>query len=230
MRQGRKSSSNRFNGYEASIAVEEGSKIIADIDVLPANAHDNPDAPQLVEGAEKNLYAKVDTILGDGAYGTTEARLDAIEHGYNIIATVGRAPCTRRFTKENFTIDLENNRATCPNHETTDAWRPTKTETRRGTIFQDKTFQLSDKQCCDCPLRSKCIQGKTKFTTILVHQEEVLLQQARRTQKTDEFRQAYRKRVVDEHRLARLVHLGIRKARYFGSKKYCTSLRWLQLW
>lgn len=224
MRHGRKSSSNRFNGYKASIGVDVDSQIIADVDVLPANAHDNTDAPQLVEGAGKNLHADVETVLGDGAYGTAEARLDAIEHGYNIVATVGRAPRTGRYTKEDFTIDIENNRVTCPNKVMTEVWRPTKTETRRGTIFQHKTFQFPDNQCSECPLRNKCIQEKTKFRTILVHQEEALLQQARQTQKTDKFRQDYRKRVVVEHRLARLVHLGIRKARYFGSKKVLFQL------
>ena len=52
-----------------------------------------------------------------------------------------------------------------------------------------------------------------------LHPQEALLQEARRLQGSpayDEYRQL---RVVAEHRLARLVQLGIRHARYFGRAK-----------
>jgi hypothetical protein len=224
MRHGRKSASNRFNGYKASIAVETETQIIADVDILPANAHDSTDAPRLIEGAGKNLQVDVDTVLGDGAYGTAEARLDAIANGYDIVATIGRAPRTGRFTKEDFTIDIKNNRVTCPNNETTEFWHPTKTQTRRGRIFTHKTFGFSETQCSACPIRDLCVKKTTKFRSILIHEEEALLQEAKQFQKTDEFRAVYRERVVVEHRIARLVHLGIRKARYFGSKKVLFQL------
>jgi hypothetical protein len=45
------------------------------------------------------------------------------------------------------------------------------------------------------------------------------LRPLRRHQKTKRFRQRYRERVVVEHRIARLVQLGVRQARYLGSKK-----------
>ena len=41
----------------------------------------------------------------------------------------------------------------------------------------------------------------------------------RALQKTKRFRNTYRRRVIVEHRFARLVRLGIRKARYFGKAK-----------
>jgi hypothetical protein len=41
----------------------------------------------------------------------------------------------------------------------------------------------------------------------------------RKKQKTKRFRKRYRKRVVVEHRIGRLVQLGVRQARYFGTAK-----------
>ena len=41
----------------------------------------------------------------------------------------------------------------------------------------------------------------------------------RRQQKTKRFRKRYRKRVVVEHRIGRLVQLGIRQAKYFSKAK-----------
>ena len=45
------------------------------------------------------------------------------------------------------------------------------------------------------------------------------MQAARKFQRTDHFRSRYRERVVVEHRIARLVQIGLRKARYFGKAK-----------
>ncbi len=45
------------------------------------------------------------------------------------------------------------------------------------------------------------------------------LQPLRREQRTVRFREKYRKRVKVEHRISRMVQLGVRQARYLGSKK-----------
>jgi hypothetical protein len=52
-----------------------------------------------------------------------------------------------------------------------------------------------------------------------VHPQEHLIQSARAYQQTDAGREHLRKRVVVEHSLARLAHLGIGQARYFGRAK-----------
>ena len=52
-----------------------------------------------------------------------------------------------------------------------------------------------------------------------LHPQEALLQQARALQRSAAFAVYRQWRVVVEHRLARLVQLGIRQARYFGRTK-----------
>ena len=49
-----------------------------------------------------------------------------------------------------------------------------------------------------------------------LHPQEALLQQARALQQSEAFGEYRQRRVVVEHRLARLVQLGIRQSRYFG--------------
>jgi hypothetical protein len=51
-----------------------------------------------------------------------------------------------------------------------------------------------------------------------------LLQQARALQRTEAFDEYRKRRQVAEHRLARLVYLGVRQARYFGRAKTCFQL------
>lgn len=219
MRHGRKSASQRFDGYKGAIAVETESQVIADVDVIPGNAHDNQNAPSLIRQTEENLETSIEAMLGDTAYGTVEARLDAREHHYEVIAPVSHAPNTGRFSKDDFVLDLQSERVTCPNGQTTMLWYRQKRKTHRGTIFLYKGFRFSAEQCGGCPLRDRCLEKKTSYRSIAVHEHEALLQEAKTFQRTDVFRSRYRKRVVAEHRIARLVRLGIRQARYFGSKK-----------
>ena len=54
---------------------------------------------------------------------------------------------------------------------------------------------------------------------MLIHPQEALLQQARALQQSAGYDEYRARRVVVEHRLARLVHLGIRQSRYFGRVK-----------
>ena len=49
MRHGHKSSSKRFDGHKASVAVDTDSQVITAVDVLPGNASDNVGALELVE-------------------------------------------------------------------------------------------------------------------------------------------------------------------------------------
>ena len=54
---------------------------------------------------------------------------------------------------------------------------------------------------------------------MLIHPQEALLQQARALQQSTHYDEYRVRRVVVEHRLARLVQLGIRQSRYFGRVK-----------
>ena len=54
---------------------------------------------------------------------------------------------------------------------------------------------------------------------MLIHPQEGMLQQARALQQSADYDEYRARRVVVEHRLARLVQLGIRQARYCGRVK-----------
>jgi len=101
---------------------------------------------------------------------------------------------------------------TCPAGHTTTTFRADRSGRSAGTFVFAKTL------CAQCPLRAECVRSKGG-RTITIHLQEELLQQARAYQATDAFRDEYLKRQVVEHRIARLVQLGIRKSRYFGRAK-----------
>ena len=91
---------------------------------------------------------------------------------------------------------------------------------RTGRVHRLEAFQFDGAECRVCPLRSRCIVAKgRKGRRVLIHPQEGMLQQARALQQSADYDEYRARRVVVEHRLARLVQLGIRQARYFGRVK-----------
>ncbi len=114
------------------------------------------------------------------------------------------------FAKTAFQIDVETGTCTCPNQHTTRDLRPAK---GGGGVF---VFAIET--CAACPLRAQCTRGQGG-RTVQRHPQEALLQRARELQASPAFDEARRRRQVVEHRIARLVQLGIRQARYLGRTK-----------
>ena len=89
-----------------------------------------------------------------------------------------------------------------------------------GWVHHLRAFQFDGSECMTCPLRSQCISAKgRKGRWVLIHPQEALLQEARALQQSAGYDEYRAHRVVVEHGLARLVHLGIRQSRYFGRAK-----------
>ena len=221
MRHGHKSSRRRFDGHKAAIVVDTDTQLITEVEVLPGNAPDNLGALELVERSEANTGVPVEEALGDAAYGDGDTRQAFADAGRTLIARVPGRPNRKHFPKEDFLIDLEAGTCTCPAGQVTGTIVPIGKHTgRTGRIHQMRAFQFDGALCGVCPLRPRCIAAKgRKGRRVQLHPQEALLQEARVLQRSEAFA-GYRKwRVVVEHRLARLVQLGIRQARYFGRAK-----------
>jgi len=210
MRHGRKSSSHRFNGHKAQVAVDTDSQLITAVEVLPGNAADADHALEVVEASEVATGCEVEEVIGDCAYGAGDTRAEFAASGRTLVAKVPEIQNQGYFTKTDFQIDLEAGTCTCPNTQQTRDFRPAK---RGGGMFVFAT-----ETCAACPVRAQCTRGQGG-RTVQVHPQEALLQQARELQASPAFDEARRRRQVVEHRLARLVQLGIRQARYIGRTK-----------
>ena len=88
MRHGRKSSSQRFNGHKAQVAVDTDSQLITAVEVLPGNAPDAARALEVVEASEAATECRVEEVLGDCAYGAGETRAEFAATGRTIVAKV----------------------------------------------------------------------------------------------------------------------------------------------
>jgi transposase len=219
MRHGRKSAHQRFDGHKATVAVDAETGLITDVDVLPGNAHDSWNVVEVVERSEEALGEEVKTVIGDSAYGTGAVRAQFADAGREVVAKVPAVPRPGKFTKQDFQIDFEHNRVTCPaGNACSDFSVVSASSGMTGKKQKTKRFTFDKNSCLTCPVRSQCVTGSAP-RTVELHPQEQLLREARDFQRTAEFRKQYSRRVVVEHRIARLVQLGIRKSRYFGRKK-----------
>ena len=192
------------------MAVEMESQLITGVEVLGGNAGDQEKALELVQQSERVLEAKVEETVGDCAYGGGPTRRAFADE--ERILTARPASHNRNcFSKSAFEIDLDQMEVRCPAGQTTREYRSAG-EDRGGQ------FLFSQASCQACPLRSQCVRGQGP-RSISIQAEERLQQQARAHNQTEAGRRSLRQRVVVEHRIARLVGLGIRQSRYFGKKK-----------
>lgn len=221
MRHGRKSSSKRFDGHKAAIAVDAESQLITAVDVLAGNAPDSERALELTRASEEHTGLEVEETIGDCAYGSGSTRQAFADEGRQLVAKVSRHGRRGQIPKEQFEIDLEQMTCTCPAGQTTRTLHKTGNRIgRNGTKRQTRAFVFAADVCNACVRRPECVRAKRpRGRTIELHPQERLLQAAREFQESAAFQEYRQIRQAAEHRLARLVQLGIRQARYFGRRK-----------
>jgi hypothetical protein len=213
MRHGHKSHSKGFEGYKAAIVVETGSGVILATDIRAGNVHDGEGAADLVAEAVERSGQELEEVLGDTAYGGLETRASIEALGAEVIAKA--PPGTRKgmFDRRNFRVDPRRGIAHCP---------AGKRSIRSDAISGDDPgwrYIFSRKDCGPCPLREKCTKSRAAARALQITEKTETLWRLRKQQRTKRFRRRYRKRVAVEHRIGRLVQLGIRQAKYFGKTK-----------
>ncbi len=228
MRHGRKSASKRFDGHKAAIAVETEEQLITAVAVLAGNAPDATGALVLVEQSEVATGSDVAETYADCAYGdgpTRQAFADAGRTLYAKAPVLPNLPNHGGFPKTAFQIDLDaatGPTCTCPAGGATARLAPC------GKGRQVFIFPVA--VCAACPLRAQCLTEPNSRTTrrtgrtVLLHPQERLLQAARAFQRSPAFGEVRRRRQAAEHRLARLVQLGLRQARFVGRAKTLLQL------
>lgn len=221
MRHGRKSKAKRFDGHKGAVAVDPESQLITAADVLAGNAPDNEQALKLVEQSEENAQVEVEATIGDCAFGDGATRQAFADAGRKLVATVPDRPNRAQIPKEDFRIDLASKTCTCPAGQECRTLVPIGRRTdRNGKRQAWMGFTFDPAICATCALRPTCVRaGPDQGRTVRLHPQEALLQEARALQRSEAFTPYRKLRQAAEHRIARLIQLGVRQARYFGRVK-----------
>jgi len=209
MRHGRKSRTERVDGYKRHILRDLDSGLIHAVAVTAANVPESAATPALQADLDRQ--------------GCTIAELH-IDRGYLASPLVRDRPPERRivgkpwpvrngdrFPKTAFAIDWDAGTLTCP----AGAVQPCAAGT---------TVRFPAATCAACGLRDRCTT-RARGRTVALHPDEPLLAQLRALQRTPDGRARLRERAAVEHGLAHVGHWQGRRARYRGVRKNLFDLR-----
>ena len=203
------------DGFKGHVSFEPEAGLFTAVALTGGTGQGNHEAavaPGLLAGEDEQL-----TILGDAAYGTGELR-ERLQHDGH--APVIKPPPLRQvipggFTIDDFTVDDQAGKATCPAGHSVTLGRPHADGTR---LAQFKAL------CCRCPLRERCTTSKTG-RVLSVHPQHALLAAARKAATGPAWRAEYRRwRPPVERAIAWLVAHGNRRVPYRGIAKNNTWL------
>jgi len=217
MRHGRKSKSQRFDGFKALTATDQSSELILDIADIPASGSEGAEMLPAVERVEANAQVVVERVIGDGAFGSGELRAACdhyqAERAIDLVAPMAHAQ-DAEVAKSAFAIDLEAATATCPQGHSV-IGRPGPKEDGQPTFL----FTFPRATCEACALFERCVRSQKSGRTVRTRAYEAYLQVARARQETAQFKALYRLRPAIERKQAELVSHGLRDTRYLGESK-----------
>ena len=107
-----------------------------------------------------------------------------------LISKVPVAKNSGKLSKEEFSIDLENEKVVCPEEKV--ATKCYQSKDSEGEIT--RTFIFPKEVCQLCSKKNECTNAKNTGRTITVGPNEKYLQEMREIQKTEEFKEIYNKR------------------------------------
>jgi transposase len=220
MRHGRKSESQRFDGFKLHVAATNSEQpLICAVDVGDASAHDGAQAKELID--QQSEGSRPERILGDSAYGDQQTREDMQQRRIDVLAHVPEGERSEeRIGKREFQIDLDAATVTCPQGHVV----AIPERARRGG---ERVVNFGAVRCNDCPLKPRCAPyaGGRKLT--IARREDLL--QAGRTALQDADTVEHLRRT--RPRVERLIGLltnryGLRQNRYIGSAKGRLQANW----
>jgi hypothetical protein len=209
MRHGRKTRSQRIDGYKRHVLSDLDTELICAVGVTPANLPEAQVADQLTADLDAQQRTLGELHI-DRAYLSSSLVTDR-EADLQIFCKAFPVRNGPRFTKPAFTLDFDQGLLTCPNSVTMPF-------TPGGKV------QFPAQVCAACPLRTQCTTS-ARGRSVQIHPDEALLVELRAAQQTPHGRARLRQRTTVEHTLAHVGRWQGRRARYLGQRKNLFDLR-----
>ncbi|MET7426406.1 IS1182 family transposase [Dactylosporangium sp. NPDC005555] len=161
--------------------------------------------------------------LMDAGYPSTKSLLTCrTEHQVRLISPM-RGDSSRHaregspYARDKFTIDFDQQRATCPQGHHSATWNPARQDGQDVIVV---SFPLG--ACIVCPARTECTRSQQRRRQLTLRPRHLheALRDARAEQQTDAWKQTYRTRAGIEGTIHQTTAVtGIRQARYVGLDK-----------
>jgi hypothetical protein len=199
---------------------------------------DDAGLPATMEAQSQSGLAAPAELYVDGAYISAAHLAQAGEEERELVGPAQPSPSSKGagYRTDDFDVNVETRRAICPaGKENTQCSRLEEKQSGKASY----RFEWSS-HCHDCPMRAQCVGVGQKHRTLVVGEHHTALQNRRREQTTDAFRERMHLRNGIEGAQSELVRgHGLRRARYRGKAKLnlqiqfigaaCNVKRWLRV-
>jgi transposase len=202
---------------------EDGPHLITQVETRPAIEQDNEATAEIQNQLVKSELCPHQHLV-DAGYVSAKLILESQEkHGIDLIGPVHVDPSWQAhtpgaFDAAQFQVDWETQVATCPQGQQSVGWYPEQDSQQEPIV----RIVFAPKTCLACPSRTQCSRAKSSGRTLVLRAQgrHQVLQAARKRQKTDTFKQIYRKRSGIEGTLSQAIRSsGLRRSRYVGQAK-----------
>lgn len=209
MRHGRKSRSQRFDGYKRHVFKDLASGLVRAVGITPANVPEANVTDDLIADLKLQKVILEELHIDRAYLNSTLVKNRSQE--LTIICKAWPVRNGKRFNKSAFTLDWDSGLIHCL-HQVAVPFR------------EGQVVHFPADVCQSCPLNERCTTSQTG-RSVSIHPDESLLQELRLRQATVSGRAKLRERVSVEHTLAHIGQWQGVRARYIGSRRNLFDLR-----
>ena len=197
--------------------------LVVNVETTPATTPDDHMIKRVHASLEPRDLLPAEHIVDKG-YTDSQVLVESQQtYGVTLIGPVADDPSWQArtgtgFDKSQFLVDWERQVVTCPMGQQRISWLP-HTYPKNGMTWE---VRFARKDCTPCPRRAQCTRAKQepRIVGLQAREPNEALQEARKRQTTEEFRQQYAPRAGIESTHAQGIRrCGLRQARYVGLAK-----------
>lgn len=225
-RVGRKSKNDDFFGYKVEFSMTTDERIITAVGVHSGEYVDGRDTEKLID---RTAAAGIDIeeFYGDKAY----FRKDILEmlDDKGIKDYIPVSASVYKIDEELFSYNKDSDEWICIRGNRTVSCKKKIAGNGRGEKYDVLSYKFKKEDCMNCPYRDKCIgtkKNKNSAKILQVAASAPIFFEKSQFQKTDEFKEKYKKRSAQEWKNGEMKRFhGMAKARGWGQRSITTQAK-----
>ncbi len=146
-------------GYKQQTVVDDRSRVILALDVMPANAGEGSEIVPIVDEASQRLSRPPETVCADSAYASGKNRAGCNDRGIRLVSPpreIHTHFSDKQFTIDRFQYDEDHDQFICP---------AGKVLVKAGRMSGKKgrwKYRASILDCRECSLKSRCTKARQR--------------------------------------------------------------------
>lgn len=209
--------------YTETCPDEEQPSIITQVTTTAATDPDHKALPHVQQDLVDKKLSPDNHLVDQGYVDAHNLATSLFSHEIDLIGpapkdTSWQAKADNGFASSCFTIDWESQLVTCPAGKSSHGWYPNQDEYGKDVI----QVRFAPDDCRSCAQRTLCTKAKIgpRLIKLKPREEHVALQRARQHQKTETFKDVYKRRAGIEGTFSQACHgFNLRRSRFRGRVK-----------